>query len=1437
MALNFPTGQEPGYSFTGDNGITYTYDGVKWLANVAGGAGGGAVSQLENNGYQVKLQANGVLSFPYSHTIGTGEGDMMIQSPGGVILGTDGSSGSVTSIGISNQAINLSTQRQGWYFNNVGFQLGSGGILANDPGPATITLTGSDHSACDGTYTRTDYDVYPPTWFKDADAGSAQTIRFENNGWVAVTTDINTTAIYVNTGSIRAPLAQWDLGYSGGPAPTSTCTYSSAHWNFSNTGVLYTPGNLVIPDANGIFYSNGDPYSSGGGSGTYANADVAAYLLNFDGSIEFTSSTATIANVDTITVLDHIRSPAYQFANGVSILNGLATIVGNVGGDAALGALWFNTEDSRTYVRAGGYWVDANPPVSPAPSFYTGNLEFSDTTIISDTKAWTFGTDGNLSLPQGVAFIATQFDPEYIGDYDNSVVVSNNGLSVEAVSPTPNTWLTTALLNTPILEGEKKMFSIYIDRMSNNRGGYNGIGIATHSATLTTYIGDDNGTGVGFYEQGSYYGNNRGYGNPEGFTTGDIIDIAVDNAGFNIWMRRNGGYWNNRSDADPATNAYGYETGEYGTVYPGVTPYFENADIGNKFTLQTTPTYSVPAGFEFYGAESYESAYIKFGNNSLTVDHTGNLLVNGNLVTGSGGGSTGTDRGVIYTAPGIGGLAFANVGGPTLGSLSVAGDAYMTAATTSGFTATVTGRNRLVLTNGDSTLSAGNDIYLTANLESTAQSWKFGSNGSLGLPTSGQVINNGSTWTFGSDGILTVPQTIVVKAGDATQAIAFSADSGSSRLGYIMMDSGGNMVNSVGGYSVKINGNDRFAVTGTDTTVMGGNDLYLKSNKNTAEHVMKLDTAGNLIIPGNINFANGTNILSSIPSIGNITFSDTEISGTGSNVTLTADTTDWTFYANGNLTLPAGGDILDNTGTSILDRLSVAGSSAVLTKDQYNTSRLKFTGNATIETAGYLTGTGGLALVDSSSQQYVIVKSDRVQINTGFPDQGTGLQSYNEWQFLKSGVFKLPTTGIIENNGKQWKFAANGTTTFPDHMPVSITGNLTVGNLTVNGNTTIINTESYTVVDNIIQIATDNPADTLDIGFVGHRTVGGILQHTGLVRDASTGIWELFSNVTTQPGTTVDFTQALLDDLQLDKLYADTVHLSGTPPSTVAGAAGDLAGDIHIDSNYLYYCTTNWTASSYTVGWDGATSNTIFLVKGDYPTPQVGWIIDQGGYTFTIDTVTDESNWRITYTGIPYGSGAGGTATLTNPNPPAIWKTVPLNTFKTAITGTYSNTNVASYLVANPQSGTYSNTNVAAYLTTGQNVTTANLTITGNVVQQGAYYETFSNVTNSGGNLVCNFANSATFYATLTANVTANIYNVTATAGRVTSVTLIVDQGATAYGVANIQINGGGVQTIKWAGGTGPNTGTASNTDVMSFSLISLNGTAWRVLGQISNYG
>jgi hypothetical protein len=203
----------------------------------------------------------------------------------------------------------------------------------------------------------------------------------------------------------------------------------------------------------------------------------------------------------------------------------------------------------------------------------------------------------------------------------------------------------------------------------------------------------------------------------------------------------------------------------------------------------------------------------------------------------------------------------------------------------------------------------------------------------------------------------------------------------------------------------------------------------------------------------------------------------------------------------------------------------------------------------------------------------------------------------------------------------------------------------------------------------------------------------------------------------------------------------------------------------------------------------------------------------------------------------------------------------------TAVTGTVAFANVATYKVVQPISNnqTYyigfanvttgnstfnatttvnvnpstGNVSATAFVGSGQYltgvVTSANPVFTGNMYQQGQYYETYSNVTNTGGNLTLNFINGGVYYATLTANVTANVVNISNTAFTTAGFTVIVDQGATPYRIANIQFAGGNVTSIKWAGATVP-TGTASNTDVISISLINLNNGSYRILGQQSSY-
>lgn len=167
----------------------------------------------------------------------------------------------------------------------------------------------------------------------------------------------------------------------------------------------------------------------------------------------------------------------------------------------------------------------------------------------------------------------------------------------------------------------------------------------------------------------------------------------------------------------------------------------------------------------------------------------------------------------------------------------------------------------------------------------------------------------------------------------------------------------------------------------------------------------------------------------------------------------------------------------------------------------------------------------------------------------------------------------------------------------------------------------------------------------------------------------------------------------------------------------------------------------------------------------------------------------------------------------------------------TANTGLKSYVDAQDSLKSPTASPTFTGTVTAPILSI-----TGNATVSGNILQQQAYYETYGNITNTGGNLTCNFNLGSVFYVTsLTSNATANFTNVNALTNSVTATTMIIDQGATAYRISNIQINGVN-QIIKWIGTT-VHTGTASNTDIVSFSLIHLGGGVYRVLGQSSSYG
>ena len=85
-------------------------------------------------------------------------------------------------------------------------------------------------------------------------------------------------------------------------------------------------------------------------------------------------------------------------------------------------------------------------------------------------------------------------------------------------------------------------------------------------------------------------------------------------------------------------------------------------------------------------------------------------------------------------------------------------------------------------------------------------------------------------------------------------------------------------------------------------------------------------------------------------------------------------------------------------------------------------------------------------------------------------------------------------------------------------------GNLTVtGDLTVEGTTTTIDTQTLTVEDPLIEVASNNTStDAVDIGWYGKYAPSGTTLYAGLFRDTGDGKFKLFKSLQEAPTTTVN---------------------------------------------------------------------------------------------------------------------------------------------------------------------------------------------------------------------------------------------------------------------------------------------------------------------------
>jgi hypothetical protein len=206
-------------------------------------------------------------------------------------------------------------------------------------------------------------------------------------------------------------------------------------------------------------------------------------------------------------------------------------------------------------------------------------------------------------------------------------------------------------------------------------------------------------------------------------------------------------------------------------------------------------------------------------------------------------------------------------------------------------------------------------------------------------------------------------------------------------------------------------------------------------------------------------------------------------------------------------------------------------------------------------------------------------------LETGDRGTANGVASLNSSaKILES---ELDLDGIALNIGTTGSISGETIST-PELVATDITSggqidanNVVIsGNLTVSGTTTTLNTTNLSVTDPLIQVASDNSANTVDLGFVA-KFNDGTNQHSGLVRDSSESKWKLFKGVTTTPTTNVDFTQGSLDDLAIAGLTASSASI-GDVSNTELQYLNGVTSPIQTQINSVISDTASEISDIYT---------------------------------------------------------------------------------------------------------------------------------------------------------------------------------------------------------------------------------------------------------------
>jgi len=337
-------------------------------------------------------------------------------------------------------------------------------------------------------------------------------------------------------------------------------------------------------------------------------------------------------------------------------------------------------------------------------------------------------------------------------------------------------------------------------------------------------------------------------------------------------------------------------------------------------------------------------------------------------------------------------------------------------------------------------------------------------------------------------------------------------------------------------------------------------------------------------------------------------------------------------------------------------------------------------------------------------------------------------------------------------------------------------------------------------------------------------------------KNASDGIWNLVSNLSTKPDTLVNYAQNTYG-VGVDVVY-DAIKIGGltntgnsdtTGNTTIGGTAG-VTGNFTVNTNKF-----NVIASSGNTSVAGT-----LAVTGD--STLTGDLAVNGGDITTSATTFNLVNATATTVGFAQAATAltmgATTGTSTVRNALAVTGDVAVATNKFTVASASGNTAIAGTLGVTGNTtvgGTFSVTGLASF--------PGGISVTGTERFTGRFdvqemREDIVAVTMASNVLTCDYTAANIYYSATAASAawTINLTNVPTDTDKAISISAIQVQGATGYIPSTFQIDGSS-QTIKWAGGTSPTpTSTSGKLDIFNFSILRVSG-AWIVLGSANlNY-